>query len=720
MRNNNKGSVILIVLITVALIAVLATMILATTSISFKIKTLAEAGNKNFYSCETALDEIKVGLQAESSDCYITTYMDILNDNSVDSKVSRFYQDYKLEMKMRLRNPDETTAFSVEKLESYLSEGVLFNADTNKGIVIAPSTANSILQRADGILLKNVDVTYFKNEDSSTRIVTDILIKYPPVEFDKLNDNPPLMFNALISDKGILVNDLNNKITGSLYSGNDGQSNDSLVISGDNSKASLIINNSYNAVVNGDILIDNQSELYSLGQTNLWGRNIIMDGSTYLKTQGYLNLVNDLWIGKNCNLEMSGSYFGFGNPNNYSNSQYLIDKGITEEDSLNDPRAEHTSAILINGKSVNLNLSRISYLLLGGSASIGTSTNGSYNLIQTGESIGIKGNQLAYMVPDSMMNNCSNPVTEEEYILKGGNCVNLNSSDYETIYYTLPGDYRMVYFFMKFGSVDEAATYFSNYYSSNMGYVNSLMNNYDVNIMLPLEGVADVDAVGNTMEYTNTGISSISSNSIDSDVLESMSDREDIYGMLCTKLMKNYSAATEEEKALTVFENIVSYDDFRIAFNGSYSNKPIRIYETEITSENIVLTGIVINDQLVDKVVLNNGLSPSGNGYSFSDGVVNIYPNEINARIITSYSDVEFNGCNYKGLVITKGNAYLKQGSILTNDPTDISLVMFAENDDDEMYCDIFKNGDAYLIGGSFNEQSVFSDLVVFSNWTKE
>ena len=154
MRNNNKGSVILIVLITVALIAVLATMILATTSISFKIKTLAEAGNKNFYSCETALDEIKVGLQAESSDCYITTYMDILNDNSVDSKVSRFYQDYKLEMKMRLRNPDETTAFSVEKLESYLSEGVLFNADTNKGIVIAPSKANSILQRADGILLK--------------------------------------------------------------------------------------------------------------------------------------------------------------------------------------------------------------------------------------------------------------------------------------------------------------------------------------------------------------------------------------------------------------------------------------------------------------------------------------------------------------------------------------------------------------------------------------
>ena len=73
-----------------------------------------------------------------------------------------------------------------------------------------------------------------------------------------------------------------------------------------------------------------------------------------------------------------------------------------------------------------------------------------------------------------------------------------------------------------------------------------------------------------------------------------------------------------------------------------------------------------------------------------------------------------------RGWLSPKGNAYVNQGSILTNDPTDISLVMFAENDDDEMYCDIFKNGDAYLIGGSFNEQSVFSDLVIFTNWTKE
>ena len=721
MKNNNKGSVILIVLITVALISVLATMILATTSISYKIKTLAETNNMNFYSCETALDEIKVGLQAESADCYVTKYMGIINDDSIigDAKVTEFYKEYKLDMKSRLIKNNGDNKYSVENLESYLSDGMLYDSDTNRGIVIADAPSTSILIRADGILLKSVDVTYYKDDNNSTRIVTDILIKYPPVDFDKLTDNPPLMLYSLISNKQVSVNnDLNNKITGAIYCGNNNINYNSLIISGDNSKASLTISNAYKAVIDGDIILDNQSKLYTTGNSDLWARNILIDSTTYLETQGYLNLVNDLWIGKNGKVNIAGSYYGFGNVNNYNTSQYLIDNDIDGESS-DDPRAEHTSAILINGKGAELNMERISYLLLGGSASIGTTDNNNLNLIKMGESIGIKGNQLAYMVPDSLMNNCKNPVLYSDD-LNIDDCVNLNSSDYETVYYPLPGDVTMVYFFMSFDTVEEAADYFRAYYDNNSNYVNSIMDNYGVNISLPPEGIAEINAAGNTIEYSNT--SSVSSNTFSEDSYITMSDREDIYGTLCTKLMEDYTKITEDEKSESVFDNIVDYDKYRDAFVGNYSDKPLRIYETEVTSQNITLTGIVVNDEMVKRVVLNDGSSNDGTGYKYnsSKDILKIYPNELNARIITTYNNVRFNGCNYTGLAITKGNTIIKKGSILTSNSADVSLTMFAENDDGEMYCDIFKNGGAYLIGGSYNEESVFSDLVVFNNWTKE
>ena len=128
----------------------------------------------------------------------------------------------------------------------------------------------------------------------------------------------------------------------------------------------------------------------------------------------------------------------------------------------------------------------------------------------------------------------------------------------------------------------------------------------------------------------------------------------------------------------------------------------------------------MINDELVDKVIINSGNSLNGTGYSLDNGVLNLYPNEINIRILIAYCEVEFNGANYKGVVICDGEASVSDASIITNDATDIAITMFAENDDDEIICDVFKNGRAYLIGGSLNDQAVFSDLVVFNNWKKE
>lgn len=741
----NKGSVLIIILITVALVAILATMILVMTKTSYEIKSTAEKTNKNFYNCETALDEIKANLQVEIMDCYIETYIDVNESSSTEDQSTQFYTLFTTSLSNRLKDPIGNGSYDVDKLNSYLSAGMLYDDTTKTGIKIEDAMSNSLYTNGlDGIVLKNVDVTYFKSENSSTRIVTDIYLDYPPVYFSDLTDNPPIMQYALIADKGITVEGLNNKIVGSVYCGSNGVDENSLDIAGGNillGKASLTLYNSVYAVINGDINIGNQSELITLGYTGLWGRNILLGNSSKFSASGDTNLVNDIYMNANSDVTIEGSYYGFGNPSNYETSQYLIDNNITAASSANDPRAEHSSAMLINGKSVNLDLEGTYYLLLGGTASIGTHGTGGIddlNLIKTGESIGVKGNQTAYLVPSSYMkNNCENPTTYTNYLDLNKDCVNLEPSKYEVVYYTMPGDYTLVQFFMKFETVEEAADYFENYYQINGGYVNDIMEDYDTNIKLPDEGELSIDGkllneyntVGNTIEYTAL-IGKLKSDILNTNAKEIMSEKEDMYGMICKTLKTTYSNIPETQKTLTVVENVLDYNNYRDAFMGIYADDPVRIYETEITTTDETFTGIIVNadtgteaDKPVEKVILKPGTTGGNSqGYSYNSFTkeLTIYPNKINLRILVTYADVEVDDCNYNGLLISKGKVTIKDGSILTNIPKDIALTMFAENEDDIRISDVFVEGSRYLIGGSENDQSIFSDLVTFVNWEKE
>lgn len=80
-----------------------------------------------------------------------------------------------------------------------------------------------------------------------------------------------------------------------------------------------------------------------------------------------------------------------------------------------------SSAIVINGKNTTMDLSGLEKIMLAGKNYIASSqiagkrTNS--NDVMTGESLTVKGTQLAYLAPSEILadGNCTNPMTYQEY-----------------------------------------------------------------------------------------------------------------------------------------------------------------------------------------------------------------------------------------------------------------------------------------------------------------
>ena len=76
-KKNNKGSSIVMVLVVMALLMILVAIVLSLALMNYRMKTTNRQSVYNFYSAETALDEIRAGLTKEVSaaaaDAYNTT-----------------------------------------------------------------------------------------------------------------------------------------------------------------------------------------------------------------------------------------------------------------------------------------------------------------------------------------------------------------------------------------------------------------------------------------------------------------------------------------------------------------------------------------------------------------------------------------------------------------------------------------------------------------------
>uniref|UniRef100_UPI0028A283BA hypothetical protein n=1 Tax=Anaerosporobacter sp. TaxID=1872529 RepID=UPI0028A283BA len=78
MNIKNRGSALILILITMFLITTLGLAILSVSMMNLEMKSVDSKAKENFYSAETALDEIVVGLEELTTTQIKAAYTEVL------------------------------------------------------------------------------------------------------------------------------------------------------------------------------------------------------------------------------------------------------------------------------------------------------------------------------------------------------------------------------------------------------------------------------------------------------------------------------------------------------------------------------------------------------------------------------------------------------------------------------------------------------------------
>lgn len=463
-RRDNRGSAIVIVIIAMAMIGILATTMLWMAYMNYMIK-VADIRNKNsFYTAEEVVEQVMSGLRRESAEAVGIAYRDVLaNWDNLDSEAARsnvFMTTYLDTLVDRLKDPARGSAFYDRKiLEAYVDAanfprgvanpagGVDVAAWDNGGPVTEPPS-DSVMEivNSNSIILKNVYVSCTDSDDRVSIVQTDICLDVPKLVFENSGSIDALYQYSLIGNKGIDVHVPGALRTeGSIYAGTDENGKGGLQIGRDTAAATqMTMENALRVISRGDIKVDRVSSLLVrdvLGQDNrVYAKNISLYSAT-ASLDSKVYVANDLTLdGVGSRVALTKEYYGYGN---------AVSNGLPGEAAID---SSASSAIIINGKDSTVDMSSVTRLLIAGHSYIGqdaTSTEAAYNKAQIeaglppstprtpvmmGESIAVKGGQVAYLVPAE----CIGTLNGESEI--GQNPINANKEndmdDFEAAYGT--------------------------------------------------------------------------------------------------------------------------------------------------------------------------------------------------------------------------------------------------------------------------------------------
>ena len=262
--------------------------------------------------------------------------------------------------------------------------------------------------------------------------------------------------------------------------------------------ASLEITRGDKVVGAGEIKVEEGGTFTSDAGVTLWAQGARLSSAT-VNLLGTTYFADDLTVGsgKNSNVTIRGNYYGYGAA------------GSARADSCRNAGTLYTnwtdaaisSAIVINGKNTTMDLSGVEKLMLAGKNYIGTSRIPSGNSsagnsdVMTGESLTVKGTQLAYLFPVELFDLGSgalggNPVSYDEYSQSGlmgqtdlpvkwdepveswgGKTLRQIGVDQDQpvqeVFYNDNSGGGSVYFYLNFSDPSSAAAFMDSYYSSN-------------------------------------------------------------------------------------------------------------------------------------------------------------------------------------------------------------------------------------------------------------
>lgn len=410
---DNRGSAVLTVVVTMLFVVALGTALLYTAYRGLQLSVLARNDKENFYDASAAMDEIKAGVQDEVSTAIQTAYTETLVDygkgdmkNIAGEKTSDPQEAFRDSFLTAL-GKSEVKAFKVyydaalRRTSVKAVKNILKSfAKPENGAVLALSDGVDTFDAVvgdDGLSFKKLELTCVSADGYESQIATDLEIAIPKF-FTGSAVSSGIGQYVIIADKGIKATTTGPKtITGGVYAGADGisvLSSGGLALTG----GKVVTAGSISAYEDTSGKMDTTLAI-TPGTYDIWAREINVGKNSKAAFDGNIYVADDLVIGGGSTVTLRGRYYGFG-------SDDAETAGRSDEKS---------SSIFVNsyvsGKSATLNIDGLKQLSLAGVSFINVreNTNADSN-IATGESVAAKPDQLAYLVPaEAIKNYKTNP-----------------------------------------------------------------------------------------------------------------------------------------------------------------------------------------------------------------------------------------------------------------------------------------------------------------------
>ena len=823
-KTDNKGSALVVVIIAMAFIGILASVLMYMSLLNYQMKVNNLKAKDNFYSAETVLDEIRSYMGTQISESVGNAYENVLQNyssTSAEEKTSklRYYFLTDMQSKYMLAGSTDTNYYDLTKffgtdcltpevrsrtvLETtslddlsdesgwrriYLDESGTVKVTDRKGLEItaAENPKGRMKLYKDGLGICALRVTYTDDSGYVSVIQTDLRIKVPEIDFSQAVTVPSITGISMIAQDSIqaLPTDPNllsqNEIGGSFYAdrfivGSTKEGEDSNVI------VDLKEPKEPFGKANPDKRMIAASELY-LGQGatlnadqygELWAGSITMHGGIPIKagSKGTIcfngngvYVANDLIMsgkdnvfsaGALLNEEYTGEYVGFGDGSNGDSSAIIVN-GTNTEIYLNQLR--------------NLTLAGNSYISLktaGGTSGAATNTAGeNVRDIMMGQSIAVKSDQLAYLVPaecigrsnsgGSVLSQKSNPITLEEYndkiwdvnnnrlrddvvdvaldvpceALKGNtlNDYEITSGNIEKYFKRLNSKITLVYYYVNFdagsdSSRSNANRYFRDYYSVNQSTMEAYTGIYTKAIKLREEGSGAyiMHLAGNVVMYDDTKTTgsreNVRQDSLTADASNSgyqaiLKADQNKFKALTKKMLDVYEKVTLAERAdsANAYTNLVDHSTL-LTFGGVLHGGSSDIDASKYFEGSV--------DPKCKAVIVDGDYTYSATEHAkFTKGLI----------LVSGDVTVEE---NFQGIIIAGGNIRLGQNVKVNADKDAVlqaltyskEITAAGGNTVEYHVVDFLKGGEGYLQPDHqtyANTEINLGDLIVYENWQKQ
>lgn len=758
------GSSLVSAVIGLVFLTSLGMIVLLISSQFLKSVIVDNNATNNFYDAEGVLSEVRAGIMEYASDASEYAYKDVLNRYSeLKSKQKKEYaREYISYIEHCIKNNGDASSFdwstvtwkedeigsdkektaSIESLKKLTKKRDSVTTAYAKASGADPNVLKYTIETSKKnyytITFKGVKIDLTNEADYNSTITTDICVRVPDMKFEGDSTINQIKDYIVIADDSLEVTGSLNTFTGNVYTG---AKDEGIHIAG-NSNA---VFNSDTIISRGDLVAKTDSNVSIAGENDisgdLWLHNIIVAPTnpdkipaigataTQLSLQANSYIENDLDIrDDNSIVTLKGKYYGYS----YNKTNSVAESG-TEYTSQAD--ADYSSAILINGLNTTLNAdSSLEKLELAGRSfvsRINHQDTSSYKQqgqdIQMGESVSVKSNQTAYMVPNEYMMPKHNPIGDAEYVEYNDpyNKLSSNTGSKKSIvdidklkksdiwkYLDPSKPYtanfnnvcRYVYFYLNFKNEAKANAYFEHYYKNtthNDGRMEEMADRYIAN--------------GLQLNYSPT-LAVVAAN-----ILKNYNENADKTAAFESE---NYFRDSKPDSALLANENKFAsrYVSLMLGLTGS-ANPDNKIRIEDVGSGDRDTIKPLVSETLIDPSKITQTLTreikekdETGTEYL----VGNIYvkdgdytlETDIEPGILIVKGNVSVKK-DFRGLIIATGKVTTSGGVTLTSDMTMVSKLMdYIETDEDIK--EIFR---AYSSDSQSKEP--LKNLIGYKNWKR-